>query len=108
MAETDYPKVIESCPMCDWPERVVEREVNEQKALGRILPERIPCSTQKLIAIRDPLKTTLSFPVLLLHFDHCAQCGFEYPHIITRQVMTFDQFQTLYMQLAGMTPVGKG
>ncbi len=111
MSEDDKPRTYEECPICHCPGRIVEAEVNLEKAAGKILPERIPCSNLKLIPILDPTRSTLIFPVLMVHFDYCDRCGYEYPHVITKQKMTIDQLQSLLMAQAGMTgmtPRGQG
>ena len=100
--EDNYPKTYEECPICKCSERVVEREVYEEKLLGRISPERIACSIQKVIPLKDPTRNALIFPVLMVHYDYCDRCGFEYAHIITKQKMTWDQVQTLIRQAMGL------
>ena len=106
MSEDNYPKTYEACPLCQCPVRIVEEAVNEEKKAGKIKPERQPCSTQKLIPVMDPMAGSLIFPVLMIHYDYCEDCGYEYPHVITRQKMTYDQFENLLRQQMGM--VGKG
>jgi transcription elongation factor Elf1 len=104
----DYPKYFSKCPICGSTERIVEQEVNEAKSEGKIAQERIPCSQLKVIPIIDPASMPLVFSTLQIYYDYCANCGFEYPHTITKQKMTPDQLGTLMGQTIGIVSKNPG
>jgi hypothetical protein len=91
----EFPKVFEECPFCECRERVVEAVVNELKKDGKIGPERIPCSFQKVLPIVDPTIGTIFFTILQIFYDMCAKCGYEYPHTIIKEKVTQEQLQAI-------------
>jgi rRNA maturation protein Nop10 len=96
MSERVYPMEYEKCPNCGCKERVVEVEVNAEKALGKIPQDRFAASNMKFLPIVDAIAGNyISAPVLTVFEDICAECGKEYPHYITRQVMPRHQIEAL-------------
>lgn len=107
----EYPKYFDECPLCHCTERVLEQEINQAKAEGHIAEERIAASQTKFHPVYDPFKPSFAFDVLQSFFDYCANCGFEYPHVITKQRMTQDQFAALMQSMLGIpsrSPGGRG
>ncbi len=98
----EYPKTYEECPICHCRERIVETEVNEEKKEGKIGLTRQATSQLKILPIVDPTAGTIFFPVLKLHYDLCSKCGYEYPHIITKEKMTLEMLQNLMRQRMGI------
>ena len=92
----EYPKVFEQCPICHSSERVLEAEVNEEKRKGKIPQDRIATSQMTMLPVVDPISMTgLSAPVLTVFKDICGGCGFEYPHVITKQILPRHQIEQL-------------
>ena len=101
-------KTFDQCPICHCKERLVEKEVNLEKEAGRIPPDKNSASQQKIIPIMDPTRTVLAFPVLIVSWDFCGRCGYEYPHAIKKERMTLEQLQALLRMQMGLGIVGYG
>ena len=95
----EYPKEYKKCPICGCKERVVENEANAEKRKGKIAQERQATSQTSMLPIMDPIAgSQISAPVLFVYKDICERCGFEYPHVITRQEMPTHQILAMLGQ----------
>ena len=103
--EMNYPLKFDRCPICHSQKRVIEYEVNAEKAKGKIGKDRIPTTSISMYPVFDPLAgPSLSSPVITVYRDICV-CGHEYITLITRQELPRHQIE----QLLGMQTIpGKG
>jgi hypothetical protein len=101
LAEIEYPKEFIQCPLCGCPDRVIEMEVEQEKAKGKIGPDRLAAADLKMCPIVDVTRSYLQAPVLIIYSDICAKCGYEYVHVITRQEMPREQIE----DIMGISPL---
>jgi len=73
-----YPKKFKQCPLCGEEEVLVAPLMEKEKTHW---PEGfIGASQVMILPLRDPqrLKIMTAIPALVLSFDFCAKCGWQY------------------------------
>lgn len=73
------------CHNCGSDERIVCSVKEEEVAKGKFNPNIPVAMEQRIIAVFDPTKPTLTCPVLLILRDVCRKCGTDYIYRVERK-----------------------
>ena len=76
----EFPLTNDRCPTCQCQERLGDSAINQLKEAGKVPKDSFPDGLVITVALIDPTRppviiaTTWDMPVLLVHFDVCAEC----------------------------------
>lgn len=91
----EYPKKFSVCPCCKSPRRIIEEEVLEEIAAGRLdIGARVPILVTQAALFNPNSKTKLlarkQIPVMIGFYDVCSECGTLYCVEMQKQTTIVD------------------